>query len=54
MTDKPKATKRSPAKIKALPYPSEALRSLKTFGFNGGPQNLYDWAKAALTAKSDE
>jgi hypothetical protein len=26
----------------------------KNLGFVGTGQNLYDWAKAALTAKSDE
>lgn len=52
-TDKPKATKRS-ARSKALLTRPEALEIAKNFGFNGSPQNLYDWAKAALTAKSDE
>ncbi len=32
----------------------EALAIAKNFGFNGTGQNLYDWAKAALTAKSEE
>jgi len=33
---------------------SEALAIAKNFGFKGTSQNLYDWAKAALTAKSEE
>ena len=33
---------------------TEALAITKNFGFNGTGQNLYDWSKAALTAKSDE
>ena len=52
-SDKPKSTKRS-AKSKALLTRPEALAIAKNFGFKGSPQNLYDWAKAVLTAKSDE
>jgi len=33
---------------------SEALAIAKNFGFKGTVQNLYDWAKAAFTAKSEE
>ena len=32
----------------------EAFAIAKNFGFKGTSQNLYDWAKAALTAKSEE
>ena len=42
-TDKPKILTRP-----------EALAIAQNFGFNGTGQNLYDWSKAALTAKSDE
>jgi len=51
--EREKTTKRSP-KSKAILSRSESLTIAKNFGFNGTPQNLYDWAKAALTAKSDE
>ena len=50
---KPKSTKRS-AKSKAILTRPEALAIAKNFGFIGTGQNLYDWAKAALNAKSDE
>lgn len=33
---------------------TEALSVAKTCGFKGNGQNLYDWARAALTAKSEE
>ena len=52
-TDKPKSDKRS-VKAKAILTRPEALAIAKNFGFNGTGQNLYDWSKAALTAKSDE
>ena len=52
-TDKPKSGKRS-VKAKAILTRPEALAIAKNFGFNGTGQNLYDWSKAALTAKSDE
>ena len=52
-TAKPKSTKRSP-KSKAILSRPEALAIAKKSGFNGTGQNLYDWAKAALTAKSEE
>ena len=52
-TAKPKSTKRSAKSQPALTRP-EALEIAKDFGFNGTGQNLYDWAKAALTAKSEE
>ena len=32
----------------------DALAIAKNFGFLGTGQNLYDWAKAALTSKTDE
>lgn len=32
----------------------EALTIAQNFGFKGSGQNLYDWAKAALTSKSEE
>ena len=52
-SDKPKSGKRS-VKAKAILTRPEALAIAKNFGFNGTGQNLYDWSKAALTAKSDE
>lgn len=52
-TAKPKPTKRSP-KAKAILSRPEALAIAQKFGFNGTGQNIYDWAKAALTAKSEE
>jgi hypothetical protein len=52
-TAKPKSTKRS-AKSKAILTRPEALAIAQNFGFNGTGQNLYDWSKAALTAKSEE
>ena len=52
-TAKPKSTKRSP-KSKAILTRPEAVAIAQNFGFVGTGQNLYDWAKAALTAKSDE
>jgi hypothetical protein len=52
-TAKPKSPKRS-AKSKAILTRPEALAIAQKFGFNGTGQNLYDWAKAALTAKSEE
>jgi hypothetical protein len=52
-TAKPKSTKRSTKSQPILTRP-EALAIAQNFGFNGTGQNLYDWAKAALTAKSDE
>lgn len=33
---------------------TEAFAIAQNFGFKGSSQNLYDWAKAALTAKSEE
>ena len=33
---------------------TDALAIAKNFGFLGTGQNLYDWAKAALTSKSEE
>lgn len=50
---KPKSTK-TQSKSKAILTRPEALAIAKNFGFVGTGQNLYDWAKAALTAKSDE
>ena len=41
-------------KSKAILTRPEALAIAKDFGFTGTGQNLYDWAKAALTGKSDE
>lgn len=52
-TAKPKSTKRS-AKSQPILTRPEALAIAQKLGFNGTGQNLYDWAKAALTAKSDE
>lgn len=52
-TKKQKSTRRSP-KSKAILTRPEAFAIAKNFGFLGTGQNLYDWAKAALTAKSDE
>ncbi len=52
-TAKPKSTKRS-AKSQPILTRSEALAIAKDFGFVGTGQNLYDWSKAALKAKSDE
>ena len=43
----------STTKPKYLTRP-EAFAIAKNFGFKGTGQNLYDWAKAALTAKSEE
>ena len=43
----------STAKPKCLTRP-EAFMIAKNFKFKGTGQNLYDWAKAALTAKSEE
>ena len=45
-TDKPKS--------QAILTRPEAFAIAKNLGFVGTGQNLYDWAKAALTAKSDE
>jgi hypothetical protein len=45
-TDKPKS--------QAILTRPEAFAIAKNFGFLGTGQNLYDWSKAALTAKSDE
>jgi len=50
---------REPQSIKAIASNKilirpEALAIAKNFGFLGTVQNLYDWAKAALNAKSDE
>ena len=49
----PKSTERSP-KSKAILTRPDALAIAKNFGFLGTGQNLYDWAKAALTSKSEE
>jgi hypothetical protein len=53
VNDKPKSTKGS-AKSKPILTRPEAMAIAVSFGFTGTGQNLYDWAKAALTAKSDE
>ena len=50
---KPSAATAKPKSKSILTRP-EALAIAQNFGFNGTGQNLYDWAKAALTAKSDE
>ena len=52
-TAKPKSTKRS-AKSKPILTRPEALAIAKNFNPKVTGQNLYDWSKAALTAKSDE
>lgn len=41
-------------KSKAVLTRPEALAIAQNFGFKGTGQNLYDWAKAALTGKTDE
>ena len=53
VTAKPKSTKRS-AKSKPILTRHEALAIAQSFSQKVTGQNLYDWAKAALTAKSDE
>jgi hypothetical protein len=50
---KPSAATAKPKSKSILTRP-EALAIAQKLGFNGTGQNLYDWAKAALTAKSDE
>ncbi len=52
-TDKQKTTKRSP-KSKEILTRSEALEIAQSFNPKVIGQNLYDWAKSALTAKSEE
>ncbi|NUN66876.1 hypothetical protein HCU40_19485 (plasmid) [Pseudanabaena biceps] len=52
-TGKQKTTKRSP-KSKEILTRSEALEIAQSFNPKVIGQNLYDWAKAALTAKSEE
>jgi len=48
-----KATKPKSTSKTILTRP-EALEIAKKFGFNRTGQNLYDWAKSALNAKSDD
>lgn len=52
-TAKPKSTKRS-AKSKPILTRHEALAIAQSFNQKVTGQNLYDWAKSALNAKSDE
>jgi len=52
VSDKPK-TKQSAISKPILTRP-EAMAIAKNLGFLGTGQNLYDWAKASLNAKSDE
>jgi hypothetical protein len=52
-TAKPKSTKRSP-KSKAILSRPEALAIAQSFNPKVTGQNLYDWAKAALSAKFNE
>ena len=52
-TAKPKATKRS-AKSQPILTRHEALAIAQSFNQKVTGQNLYDWAKSALNAKSDE
>lgn len=53
-TTKPKKATTRSAKPKAILTRLKALTIAQNFGFVGTGQNLYDWAKATLTAKSDE
>ena len=52
-TDKPKLGNRS-VKVKAILTRPEALAIAQSFNLKVTGQNLYDWSKAALTAKSDK